>query len=199
VHEQRGGPGRHGDDDRQDGHVPIEPGVATAVRPSDAPDVLRSFFEAVMDAVYPYVYRRCGHDRATAEDLCQDTFVTAVRTLREGKVEALTVGWMVSVARTRFIDHCRRESRRERHLHAIEGGQSTSFDAVGDDVVESAIVTELLAELPASQRLNVVLHHLDGMPVPEVAAATGNSVRAVESSLARARRTLRGLAERGER
>ncbi len=172
-----------------------ESGVA-AVRPGDAPDVLRTFFEAALEAVYPYVYRRCGHDRATAEDVCQDTFVTAVRTLRAGEVEELTVGWMVSVARTRFIDHCRRESRRERYLHSIEGERSDGFD---DDVVGSAVVTELLAELPASQRLNVVLHHLDGMSVPEVAAATGSTVRAVESSLARARRTMRDLAERGER
>lgn len=172
-----------------------ESGVLT-VRPGDAPEVLRSFFEAALDAVHPYLYRRCGHDRATAEDLCQDTFVTAVRTLREGEVVELTVGWMLSVARSRFIDHCRRESRRERHLHVIDGGRG---DGVDDDVVASAAVTELLGELPASQRLNVVLHHLDGLSVSEVAATTGSSVRAVESSLARARRTLREVAGRGER
>jgi RNA polymerase sigma factor (sigma-70 family) len=123
-----------------------ESGVV-AVRPGDAPEVLRAFFAAAMDAVYPYAYRRCGHDRATAEDLCQDTFVTAVRTLREGKVEALTVGWMVSVARSRFIDHCRRESRRERQLHVIDGERDGSVE---EDVAASAVVTELLAELPAT-------------------------------------------------
>ena len=167
-----------------------------AVRPGDAPAVLRSFFAAAIDAVYPYVYRRCGHDRATAEDLCQDTFVTAVRTLQAGKVEVLTVGWMMSVARSRFIDHCRRESRRERALHVID---SERDGAVEDDVVASTSVTELLAELPATQRLNVALHHLDGLSIPEVAAMTGSTTRAVESSLARARRALRDLADGGER
>jgi len=60
-------------------------------------------------------------------------------------------------------------------------------------------VTELLAELPATQRLNVALHHLDGLSIPEVAAMTGSTTRAVESSLARARRALRHLADGGER
>lgn len=162
------------------------------VRPGDNDQALRRFFKFSLDAVYPYLFQRCGHDRATAEDLTQETFVTAVRALREGRVDRLEVGWMVRTARSRFIDHCRSEARRERHLHPVPSAEAVD---VADGVVSEAAVVELLSELPPSQRLVTVLHHLDGMRVSEVASATGNSVRAVESSLARARRRLRQLQE----
>jgi RNA polymerase sigma factor (sigma-70 family) len=149
-----------------------------AARPGDDPGDLCAFFDAAMEAIYPYLWRRCGHDRATAEDLCQEAFVTAVRALQQGDIDVL--------------DHCRREARRERHLHLLGSDSVADIDEV---VVESAALEKLLGELPAAQRLNVVLHHLDGMSVPEIAVATSASVRAVESSLARARRTLRDLME----
>lgn len=171
---------------------PDEEERGRTARSGDTSADLGAFFDAAMEAIYPYLWRRCGHDRATAEDLCQEAFVTAVRTLQSGGIDVLTVGWMVSVAKSRFIDHCRREARRERHLHLLLGDSVTDVD---DMVVESALLEDLLGQLPAAQRLNVALHYLDGMSVPEIADATSASVRAVESSLARARRTMRDLVE----
>lgn len=164
----------------------------SAVRPGDSPEDVGRFFDHAIGEVYPYLLRRCGHVRVTAEDLTQDTFMTAVRALGDGRVDQLTVGWLITCAQSRFIDHCRRASREERHLHSV---LAEPPDLVEDRVVVGAVVTELLSELPAAQRLDVVLHHLDGLPVAEIAARTDRSVRAVESSLARARRTLRTLTE----
>lgn len=159
------------------------------VRTGDPPEVLGRFFEAAFDAVYPYLARRCPGELTVAEDLTQETFVTAIRTLRSGAVDHLTVGWMVSAAQSRLIDHYRREARRSRHLRAVM--TDVPVDQVEDGVVADERVLELLACLPASQRLDVVLHHLDGVPIREIAERTARSERAVESSLARARRTLR--------
>lgn len=163
-------------------------GAPPSVAPGDPADRLGEFFDHALGEVYPYLLRRCGHQRATAEDLTQDTFVTAVRALREGRVERLTVGWLIRCAQSRFIDHCRREDARRRHLHLVPDAEP---DAEDDGVVGAMVVTERLADLPPSQQLVVVLHHLDGLTVPEIAERTGRSVRAVESLLARARRTMR--------
>jgi RNA polymerase sigma-70 factor (ECF subfamily) len=149
---------------------------------------LDAFFDAAFDAVYRYLARRCAGDLAAAEDLTQETFVTAVRTLRAGTLDHLTVAWMLSVAQSRFIDHYRREATRSRHLRAVEPAEPVHPD---DHVVAGEVVAELLACLPPGQRLDVALHHLDGVPIREIAEQTGRSERAVESSLARARRALR--------
>ena len=174
---------------------PSDSSAVLSIAPGDPADALREFFDVAFREVYPYLSRRCGHDRATAEDLTQDTFVSAVRTLREGRVERLTVGWLIRCAQSRFIDHCRREDRKLRHLRLVSSPQS---ELVDDSVVGDIEVDERLADLPPSQRLVVVLHHLDGLTVPEVAERVGRSVRAVESLLSRARRSMRLRAEEHE-
>jgi RNA polymerase sigma-70 factor, ECF subfamily len=166
---------------------PDASGSGLSVVPGESVERLGEFFDAALDEVYPYLLRRCGRDRATAEDLTQDTFVTAVRTLQAGKLDRLTVGWLIRCAQSRFIDHCRREDRRQRHLSVVP---PVNADPVDDGVVGRMVVTDRLNELPPSQRVVVVLHHLDGMTVPEISERVGRSVRAVESLLSRARRTM---------
>ncbi len=163
-------------------------GAPFAIGPGDPPDALRDFFDIALGEVYPYLLRRCGGDLATAEDLTQDTFVSAVRTLRDGRIDRLTVGWLITCAQSRFIDHCRSEDRRLRHLSLVTASES---DPIDDGVLAEMLLDEHLGVLPPSQRLVVVLHHLDGLSVPDVAKRTDRSVRAVESLLARARRTMR--------
>ena len=119
-------------------------------------------------------------------------FVAAVSALRRGVVESLTVGWMMTTARSRLIDHYRRLARMERPVQVVASRAAEEPDG---EVISADTVESLLSALPPAQRLVVVLHHLDGLPVPEVATLTGSSVRAIESSLARARRTMRGTLE----
>jgi RNA polymerase sigma-70 factor (ECF subfamily) len=167
---------------------PGDSSTALSVAPGDPDDVVGEFFDLSLDEVYGYLLRRCGHDRATAEDLTQDTFVTAVRALRDARLDRLTIGWLIRCAQSRFIDHCRREDRRMRHLRIVS---SPEVDPLDDSVIGGLLVEERLAELPPSQRVVVALHYLDGLTVPQIAQRVGRSVRAVESSLSRARRTMR--------
>jgi RNA polymerase sigma-70 factor (ECF subfamily) len=161
------------------------------VRLGDPPAVVGAFFDAAFDAVYSYLARRCVGDGTVAEDLTQETFVTALRSLRSGSVDHVSVGWMISVARSRLIDHYRREAMRSRHLRAV-GGEAAADD-VADVVVDGEMVGALLDHLPARQRLDIALHHLDGLSVREIAERTDRTERAVESSIARALRVLRAL------
>lgn len=181
---------------RQSGGDPIR-----SVRVGDPPESLRAFFRDALAEIYPYLLRRTAGDRATAEDLCQDTFVTAVRASHDGSPEVITIGWMITVARSRLIDHYRSEARRQRHLRAVESeaeiGAHAGSGQVEGDVLGTDTVERLLDVLPPAQRLNVALHHLDGMSIAEIAEATGTSPRSVESSLARARRTLRREVDQG--
>jgi RNA polymerase sigma-70 factor, ECF subfamily len=161
-------------------------------RAGDDPAALGRFYDAALAEVYPYLLRRCGQDRETAQDLTQETFVSAVSALERGAVASISIGWLVTVARSRLIDHYRRQARRDRPLRLLPSAVTEPADT---EVLSVGTVEALLTSLPPKQRLAVVLHHLDGLPVGEVADLTGTSVRAVESTLARARRTLRAAAE----
>jgi RNA polymerase sigma-70 factor (ECF subfamily) len=72
-----------------------------------------------------------------------------------------------------------------------------------DALVRTVVAAELrqhvraaLGALPAEQRQAVVMHHLEGMPVAEIAQAMGVRPGTVMSRLARAREALRGRLSR---
>jgi RNA polymerase sigma-70 factor (ECF subfamily) len=146
-------------------------------------------YDASLPHVYGFLLRRC--DKQTAEDLTQEVYVDLVRRVRRGdEPSGFTTGWLITVARSRLIDHMRAQHRRERKLSmawsAAEPGErqgiivdDTAFEDMG------ASTERALSELAEAERCALVLHHLDGMSVADVADAIGRSTRATESLLAR--------------
>lgn len=150
--------------------------------------------------VYGFLLRRCGKD--TAEDLTQEVYVDLVRRARRGDdLTGLTTGWLISVAKSRLIDHLRAEQRRNRKLWlAWSNAEPEQRDGIaGADRLDpadlDASTERALAALSTAERSALVLHHLDGMSVTEVADSIDRSVRATESLLARARRKFRAAFE----
>jgi RNA polymerase sigma-70 factor (ECF subfamily) len=148
---------------------------------------LRAVFDAGLAAVYPYLYRRCGGDQALAEDLTQDTFLTAVARVRAGKVDRLSVPWLLTVARSRMIDHFRREARERRKLR-LAWSSAPSVAAAEPELAGSEERTlRAWRSVAPMQRAALALHYLDCLSVAQVAAALDRSVHATESLLARGR------------
>jgi RNA polymerase sigma-70 factor (ECF subfamily) len=152
-------------------------------------------YAASLPHVHGFLSRRC--DRQTAEDLTQEVYVDLVRRVRGGDDPArFTTGWLITVARSRLIDHMRAQQRRERKLSmAWSAAEPRPGDRIVVDVSSSAelgAATErALDELAEVERCVLVMHHLDGSSVADIAAAIGRSERATESLLARARRKFR--------
>jgi len=163
------------------------------------PDGFAAFYGDALPRVYGFCVARCGGDRGVAEELTQETFVAAVGAIRAGRKIEAPLPWLFGIARHKLLDHYRREAR-------AAAADPVSWDAwretEGADVREDGAVfgaapwaqegwrertLAALAALPAAQRQALVLRHLDGMAVPEVAAALGRSVHATEALLARGR------------
>src|SRR5690348_14514487 len=152
-----------------------------------AADSFRRFYDEALPVVYGYLVRRCGGSAATAEDLTQETFLAAVAELRKGRRVDAPVPWVLGIARHKLLDHYRRQSRRERTVALDDELELVSLvPGEADDLAVAA-----LARVPASQRAALVLRHLDGFSVPEVASALGRSIEAVESLLVRGRTSFR--------
>ena len=77
---------------------------------------LLALYDRALPQVYGYLVRRVS-DAAVAEDLTAETFLAAVRAVRENKVPDLTIAWLVAVARHKLVDHWRRQSP---YTHARE-------------------------------------------------------------------------------
>jgi RNA polymerase sigma-70 factor (ECF subfamily) len=153
------------------------------------PQSFRSFYDEALPHVYGYLLHRCGGPVPTAEDLTQETFLAAVAELRKGREIDNPPAWVIGIARHKLLDHYRRQARAERVV-TLADDEAVDLPVDGGDGARERTIAAL-ALVPATQRAVIVLRHLDGYSVPEVAGLLGRSVEAVESLLARGRVSFR--------
>ncbi len=144
--------------------------------------------------IVTYGYRMMG-DNAEAEDVAQETFLRLWRNIETWRADAPLIHWLHRVAYNLCIDRLRR--RKPVSLDALPEPLDPEENPAGTlhrlelaDAVAAAI-----AQLPDRQRAAVVFVHQEGFSNIETAALMEISVEAVESLLARARRSLRKLLE----
>ena len=157
------------------GQVRPDPGLA-----------LLELYDTALPQVYGYLLARCG-DRALAEDLTSEAFTAAVQACRRRPPPEPTVAWLVGIARHKLVDHWRAAEREERGLRAVEASPADPWDVE----LDALVARQVLARLPAMHRAALTLRYLDGLTVPEVAAALGRTVHAAEALLVRARAAFR--------
>jgi RNA polymerase sigma-70 factor (ECF subfamily) len=144
-----------------------------------------------MDAVYRLTTAILG-DEADARDAAQDTFVLAWRELPRlrdsGKFEAWLQRVAVNAARMTLRARGRRRVREipSSQVDALAGRAATDDGAVAD----AARLDAALVMLPVDQRAILVLHHLDGRPLAELATILDVPVGTAKSRLFAARRAL---------
>lgn len=146
------------------------------------------FYERALPVVYGYLLRLCGGDRETAWDLAQDSWVTVVDRLARGQTDKATVGFLLSVARSRYLDSWRRQRRLQRKLRLVWAGARDSESAEPS----ASKVLEHLSACSDEHRVLLMLAYVDGIPVAEIAAMLGMSLSSTYSRLSRARNELRG-------
>jgi len=135
--------------------------------------------------------RRMLGDPAEAEDVAQEAMLRLWRLApdwREGEAQVAT--WLYRVASNLCIDRLRR--RRERTGEILPETADPAPAALDRLAREdrAAALQAAIATLPERQRLALLLRHFEERSNPEIAATLDLSVEAVESLLARARRTL---------
>ena len=151
------------------------------------------------ELVFNVAYRIMG-DPAAAEDVAQETFITAyqsLRTFRGGSFKS----WLIRVATNRCYDELRRHKRRPQSSldEMMDENESLAFLRSPQDTpethrqrVELALTIErCLKDLPDGQRIVTVLSDVEGYDYQEIATITRVSLGTVKSRISRARAKLR--------
>lgn len=155
----------------------------------------RAAFGVLLDrhlgGVQAYVFRMTDN-RADAEDIAQETFLRVwdrAGTFQEGRVRVST--WLYRIAHNLCVDAFRR--RREVVENGLETLADERYSGLPGSIAEErrAAVRAAVAELPERQRAALVLCQLQGWSNRDAAVVLEVSVDALESLVARARRTLR--------
>ena len=161
------------------------------------------------DQIHNMVYALVG-DRDDADDLAQEVFVKAYRSLPRVRGGSKFHTWLYRIGVNCALDHVR--SRNRRRSLALECDRCRDTDLVDPGVSSpeasdskvmrkelQAILERALASLPPDHRAAVVLRDIDGLHYEEIAYATNCSIGTVKSRLFRARARLRKLLERDYR
>jgi RNA polymerase sigma-70 factor (ECF subfamily) len=152
---------------------------------------------AFVRATQSDVWRLCAAlgDRASADDLTQETYLRAFGSLHRFQNRSSVRTWLLSIARRVCADAVRSRRRRRLTLVADDGDLETLLQrdaAPGDRVSEGAAVADLLARLDPDRREAFVLTQLLGLPYAEAADVAGCPVGTIRSRVARARDDLVG-------
>jgi len=129
---------------------------------------------------------RIVHDRQTAEEILQDTFMRLWNRyeLYDPEKGAL-LSWLFRVARNLALDFRRKESRRGNFdVVFIEG--DPELEELHEDVlsVETAFaVRDALSALPSAQKHLIELAYFEGLTHSELAEQTGESLGTVKSRI----------------
>jgi len=141
------------------------------------------------------VARGLSRDAAELEDLVQDAYEKALRSIHTMNVGANPRGWMVTILHNLHIDRCRRRARMKPHvpadevpLPAPEVIEAPAWSAISTDDVRRAA-----ARLPDELRTTYTMFALEGRSYHEVAAALGIPKATVGTRVSRARARLKEL------
>lgn len=121
-------------------------------------------------------------NRADAEDMVQDTFVTYAEQAPEFPDEAHEKQWLVKVVRNNSLMLVRKNKNRERIL------SEQAEISVGRDADYG--ILEVLDSIPEKYRTVLMLHYVEEYRVEEIAKVLHKSVSAVKMRLQRGRNML---------
>lgn len=145
------------------------------------------FYDSALPVVFGYLLRLCGGDREQAWDLTQDSWVLVVDRLAQGQTDKATIGFLLSVARSRYLDAWRRQRRLQRKLRLV---WAAAREQEPPDV-SVANVLDHLSVCSDEHRAVLMLAYVDDLPVAEIAELLGSSLSSTCALLARAREELR--------
>jgi RNA polymerase sigma-70 factor, ECF subfamily len=146
---------------------------------------------------------RMVRDRSEAEDLAQDVFMKAYRTLDQFREEASFKTWICRIATNRCIDWKRKHQTRQQLTAQVEEAERIPDDmGLSPEQAylrrESQVqVRQLIEEMPEKYRSILLMHHFQGMSYKDIAEQEAISPRTVETRLYRAKQMLRTAWEGG--
>jgi RNA polymerase sigma-70 factor (ECF subfamily) len=127
------------------------------------------------------------------EDLVQETYLRAVRSLPQFRGDAPVRLWLLSIARRTCADHVRRRQRQRRLLDRLWVEAACHGDAV--DAGDVSATVDLLRRLDPDRREAFALTQLVGLSYEEAATIVGCPIGTIRSRVARARDDLRAATE----
>lgn len=164
------------------------------------PQAVEQWFHQYVDVVYTFAFYRVGKDPDLAEEVVQDTFVTALSQIEKYDPQrGMMLPWLTYHCRNSLRNTLRRHQAsdaladfwEETDCGLILAYQKLATSPLPEDVLHEKETKELvqltLASIPGNYREVLTHHYLEQRPLKEIATLHGLSEGAIKSLLYRAR------------
>jgi RNA polymerase sigma-70 factor (ECF subfamily) len=148
----------------------------------------QTLYDATFAALDGYIVWRCAGLRDLADDVVQETWLTAVRRIRDFDPQrGRFVAWLRGIAAKLLQNQLRR-----RFPEPLVGEEHAApADASHEQREQAEQIARALARLPERHEAALRAKYLDQLAVDVIAAEWGESAKAIESLLTRARQSFR--------
>lgn len=169
----------------------------------------RELIDEQRDRVFNITYRMLGN-RAEAEDVAQEVFITVFKTIESFREESKFSTWLYRVT----VNHCKNRikylaRRHDRDRDELDETSQATNGAVNGAPVRAAqpdkalasmqmekLLQQAIADLDDDQRAVVILRDVEDLSIEEICEITGLPDGTVKSRLHRARLVLRKKMQR---
>ena len=166
-----------------------------------------------LDRVFRFVCPRVGYHEQDAEEVTQETFLSAVRLAPTFRGESALFSWLCGIARKQvFYFHSnQRPQRRGSPANTVSWDDeevqllqsALSLGPLEQEIVEQMAIRELaegiLLALPEAEREALLLRYVEDLSVREIASIMKRTEKAIESLLRRARQRAFAVGSEGVR
>ena len=163
--------------------------LTKAIRRGDEAAFAR-FYDLYSFRLYKFLLVLARGDENEAREVCQAVMIKLAKRFAVFDDEPKLWARLRALSKNAFIDHCRARSRRRR-LVSLEELALEPHGAEQADHHLTEILREALAGLPPDECELIQAAYVDERPFQELADASGQTYKAVESRLARLRHKLK--------
>jgi RNA polymerase sigma-70 factor (ECF subfamily) len=177
-----------------------ERGLRSAVLAGDE-QAWQTWYEEAYPTLRAYVAWRCAGLRDLADEVVQETWLTAVRRIRDfDPRRGSFAAWLRGIAANVLRNQLRRREHFARHNQPLNGEPASpaAADHAGEKRARAEQVARALAALPDRYEAVLQAKYLDQKSVAQIAAAWSETPKAIESLLTRARQAFREVYQQGE-
>ncbi len=154
-------------------------------------DAFRYLVERHQGVVFGTAYNMTGN-RALAEELAQEAFLSAWKGIRGFRRGSPFKPWLMRILVNAVMAHRRKRSVETTPIEGLGLADDAERPAASvESKLERQTLQQAIGGLSPEHRQVVVLRYFAGMTVPEVSRASGVSEGTVKSRLHRAHRALR--------
>lgn len=139
---------------------------------------------------------KSAHMESMAEDLCNETFYKAYRSLHSFReVEATFSTWLYTIARNTVLSELRKHKNMKVSLEESGYVPQTDLEKLPEQTVlrneKVHMVRDAINNLPEKQRSALILREYEQLDYQEIANILGQTVSSVKSLLFRARASVK--------